>query len=194
MPTKRSRRPQLVRTPFTSALRRFLESGDYGGGEGSHLDFKIFDLAGAVLHGEYDEIRARWAEHGAGLLADWIREHPGTRPFAWWILEATEPRRVLEGAAHVLPAGPAWWEPDWRGHFGVPAVEQSGRFVVVVESEPAYLERLGLLARGERRRLAAENFAPEKVEVDVAPPLEQLRREHRERWAMVGAKNNGHGG
>jgi len=59
------------------------------------------------------------------LVADWIAEHPGTRPEAWWSHEATEPLRVIRGEQHPedgyapfdhLPPGgysEAWGRDTW---------------------------------------------------------------------------------
>lgn len=164
MPTKRRRRAQVVRAQLTDQLRRFLETGDYARSAGGEwLD--IFTLAGAVIHGLYDRLRAAWAEHGAAILADWIEQHPGTRPFAWWCLEAPARRRVVQGGELVVRIG----DEVWRREFGVPPTRPIVRYddpPFVVESEAAYLDRLGLLGRAERRELAAEDFEPETVERD----------------------------
>jgi len=39
-----------------------------------------------------ERLAAAWREHGAGILAEWIRTHPGTRPHGWWLFDAPEPR------------------------------------------------------------------------------------------------------
>ena len=36
-----------------------------------------------------------WKQLSGGLTATWLLEHPGTRPYAWWLFDAPEPR--LEG-------------------------------------------------------------------------------------------------
>lgn len=191
MPTTRRRRLHPPRTTLTPALESFLKTGDYGGDGPVPGWFEVFELAGGVMHGNYNEARARWAEHGAQILADWIRDHPGTRPFAWWIVEAPEPRRVLDGAQHFLPPGAAWWEPAWRGACGIPAMQQIGHFMVMIEPEAAYLVRLRLLAPGERRRLTAEDFEPEEITVE-SETHEELTERRIARDAARGG--NGPGG
>jgi hypothetical protein len=65
-----------------------------------------------------EELGEKWAEYGAEVLAEWMREHPGTRPFAWWRFQAPEPRRRVGGIgtpAHEVLA----YAPDFR--FGIPA-------------------------------------------------------------------------
>lgn len=47
-----------------------------------------------LLYGE--PLPPPWEDVRDELLPQWIREHPGTRPFAWWRDEAPEPRREGE--------------------------------------------------------------------------------------------------
>jgi hypothetical protein len=71
-----------------------------------------------------DDARQIWRAARAEILVDWIAEHPGTRPWAWWRFDATEPRRRLGGVgtpAHEVlayldhfPFGlPAHWVQPW---------------------------------------------------------------------------------
>ncbi|SIQ11226.1 hypothetical protein SAMN05421829_102331 [Aromatoleum tolulyticum] len=96
-----------------------------------------------IQHGS--RLRALWAAYGAILLPIWARRHPGTRPRAWWRVEAPEARRRTDERL------PQW--PGPRGTHG------AGEY----ESEAAYLDRLGLLQRGERARIPVEGWAPEVV-------------------------------
>jgi hypothetical protein len=75
-----------------------------------------------------------WKEYGDEVIRWWIKGQPGTRPRCWWRFTAPEPRREV-------PVGP-----------DAPPT---------VESEAAYLKRLGLLLPGEEKRLATDDFAPE---------------------------------
>lgn len=43
-----------------------------------------------------------WADVRDELLPAWIREHPGTRPFAWWECDAPELRDPGESEADYL--------------------------------------------------------------------------------------------
>lgn len=152
-----------------------------------------------------------WAEHRERLLKAWIRERPGSRPWAWWEFDAPqEPLvgwdpahwRVKYGAirarlggtgtpAYVLPGGEDDFTrgiPDvfisefdiqefeaWDVDRGEDLPERSTlniseplelidpRDPPRYEPETAYLERLGLLAPGERERIPAEAFEPEAV-------------------------------
>lgn len=74
-----------------------------------------------------------WQAHRETLLAEFIRLHPGRRPFMWWMLEAPESRRRLSDREH---------EP------------------AVFESEAAYLRRYNLLTSEELERLPDAAFRP----------------------------------
>lgn len=120
--------------------------------------------------------RQLWQKRRDGILSEWANTRPGRRPFAWWAYDSSEPRRRLGGtgtAAHdVLNYLPAY-------RFGIPAawiatrdfqlfkrLTEKGAQVIdpadppLFESEPAYLERLGLLTDAERTRLTPADFEP----------------------------------
>jgi hypothetical protein len=83
------RRSQTAAVP--AALRAYLQSGDYGGG-----DVETFILAGQVLRGRLTGLRAAWTEHGAVIAAEWNSAAP---PFAFDVLE-----NVDEGDMHGVLA------------------------------------------------------------------------------------------
>ena len=47
-------------------------------------------------------VRSVWVDLGPELLAQWIAEHPRTRPWAWWKLAASE-RRMRIGSCVLKP-------------------------------------------------------------------------------------------
>jgi hypothetical protein len=105
-----------------------------------------------------------WRDHGEEILAEWVAEHPGTRPWGWWKFDATEPRPVVRGTA--LVSDRRWWAERWRDQFGVPMFVQirpRGAALPLVESEASYLQRLGLFAVGERAECDEEAFEPEEI-------------------------------
>jgi hypothetical protein len=156
MPTNRHRRRQEARPPLLPAVRHLLLTGEYP-------SEKVEGWVAAFTMFRGDRARATWAEHRDELLEDWIAEHPGRRPAAWWRWEATESRRVLGGTAdHIAPDVPDVWEWVWRQDFGVPAFWPQ-RARVIVEAEATYLKRLGLLVPGEASELGPEDFEPEEV-------------------------------
>jgi hypothetical protein len=157
------------KTPMSAGVRRYLATGDYGSSQDparGPFDHDAFGLHGAALRGRYAGTQDLWTRHGADLLEEWVTGHPGCRPFAWWVVAAGEPRRVLRG--HELrEGGPALADVWWRPRFGVPFFRQvrPAGFTgyPTIESEPAYLDRLGLLADAERARVPAEAWEPTEI-------------------------------
>jgi hypothetical protein len=119
MPTTRHRRRQTARAPLTPAVRHYLETGEIGHPDPAHHGFgdgvyEVFSLS----HPQHLEaLRARWQEVRDEVLGDWIGAHPGTRPFVWWRLEASEPRRRLGGVGTPKHEVLAYY-PELR--FGIP--------------------------------------------------------------------------
>jgi len=109
-------------------------------------------------------VEAAWRELEDELLPAFIHKNPGRRPWAWWAFDAPEPtRRVLRGVDVLKnPTTPEWVRR--KVNFGVIRVfnAQCHRHGVVVESQPAYLQRHGLLTDGESAALGA-NFEREEV-------------------------------
>lgn len=95
-----------------------------------------------------DEIRDAWMAMRDEILPAWIAEHPGCRPWAWWVFDAPERRRCISGQ-HPYD------DPAWRGEkrltFGKPSWHTFAQF----ESQVQYLHRLDLLTPAE---LAAMPF------------------------------------
>ena len=114
--------------------------------------------------------RQLWEEHGAAVLAVWIGAKPGTRPPAWWKVAAPEPRLRLGGIGEpwtlrdVWRGVPAIWSRPVRGDFqGARELSYDPEDPPIFEAEAAYLKRLGLLGRGELRRLVPADFRPQPI-------------------------------
>jgi len=89
-----------------------------------------------------------WRAHGG----------PGTRPWAWWIYTAPEPRQQLEG-----PGVPVWERYPavmQQYTFGLPSIVGGP---ATFESEAAYVRRLDLWEPRERGRVPASAYAPVTV-------------------------------
>jgi hypothetical protein len=115
----------------------------------------------ALLYGSDDALLAYpWEEARKELLPEWIREHPGTRPYAWWEKDAPEPRRRVGGSGRRAR--------NALIKFGVPSDNwfkdvDPGR-PPLYESQAAYLQRHNLLTVAEKRWLADH---PEALEPEV---------------------------
>ena len=134
------------------------------------------DAFGREDHGtlDMDRVRDAWADLGDELLAEHVREHPGTRPWAWWQIDAPEVMRrtgTMRFKRGIGPRSPKRFdsasrefvsEADfprdnrlayWKRRLptaDAAALEGFDDAYAVYESEHAYLERLGLLTAGER--------------------------------------------
>lgn len=116
---------------------------------------------------EEEHRRAVWEKYGPSLLARWIEEHPGTRPWAWWAYDApAELRRRVQVPEEELS------EYD-RHHLGVAETNGPEAFAdeppsfgipkpfapdsLLFEPEADYLERHGLIGPAERRAMEARH-------------------------------------
>jgi hypothetical protein len=114
------------------------------------------------------ELVTVWRDAGAEITTAWLRANPGSRPWAWWAVDAREPRWCVAGAELLAPkSAPSDFEWVWRQDWGVPAFIQARPRGYVglpaVESQAAYLDRLGLLGIEERAELVADAFESEFV-------------------------------
>ncbi len=82
------------------------------------------------------EIAGAWDQIGDEIVADWVRDKPGTRPEIWWRLSAPEPGRTTDGGARETLDIPI---------AAPPPAEQT-----------AFLRRHGLLLPGEEKRAAVD--------------------------------------
>jgi hypothetical protein len=116
---------------------------------------------------DYDAMRRAWDELRHDLLPAFIAEHPGTRPYAWWVFDAPERRQRTDGVVHpfddrkrrqhvenVARKYPAFRETAYKLHRGRPrCLCVPDDFAAQYESELQYLDRLDLLTPEERAEL-----------------------------------------
>ena len=115
-----------------------------------------------------------WADHGDRIVAEHVRDHPGTRPIRWWEYAAPEPRLRLGGrgtplhevsayALNLVRGIPAYWRQYGDAFtLGEPIDPLDPP---VFEGEGAYLKRLGLLL--PRERPGRLSLAPEAVRLEA---------------------------
>jgi hypothetical protein len=136
----------------------------------SESTFEIFMLDNP----DGDALRELWGRARGEVLAGWVKDHPGTRPGAWWKCEAPrqllgtfggcfydgklqQPRKQISGAgcdasaiSAYMPSYESGLPTSWAGfEEGDPPV---------FESQAAYLRRHGLLTPHEVRVLAASDY------------------------------------
>lgn len=95
-----------------------------------------------------DELESAWAIHGEALLAEWIEQHPGTRPFAWWLCDHGHERPVIDSRPCAQQFADAM-----RREGGKFEYLHTHTIPPLQEDEAAYLARHGLLTAAERRAL-----------------------------------------
>jgi hypothetical protein len=124
---------------------------------------------GAIHKGIGDEggMRAAWNELRDQLMPQWIAEHPGTRPYAWWKFDLPERRRRTDGVIHPFDDPVRNTEVELRAaqhpqfrefafdlFYGKPrCLFTQDDFGATYEGELAYLDRLNLLTPEERKEL-----------------------------------------
>ena len=155
--------------------RLFLEGSPPSVGDRSHRDYTRARFFG---HLTGLDLAALWKIHRDELLAEWMRKNPGTRPAAWWKYDTPELRQPLPGQGLVAAGGP-WWSADPEGPpwtQGVSCLYQKADGATItgadpvfaggakIESQAAYLKRLGLFLPGEQKRLSRAAYRAEVVE------------------------------
>lgn len=90
MPTTRRRRVRQRVAPVAQAVIELLRTGELptGGHAGWWEAFEKHGSHDHARHGGEDRLRTDWLAMRDDLLAAWIREAPGTRPWAWWEFDA----------------------------------------------------------------------------------------------------------
>ncbi len=172
MATNRKRRARHIREGYSDAKVEFLLTGNEDRDDESEW-WEIFAW-------EKEARRVAWEDLREGLLADWIEEHPGTRPWAWWKYDAPKAKapgvpdwhlsEMVEPRLRVGGSGAPSWEkyPAILPYFtrGIPDSWEGFDKAdpPLIESEASYLKRLGLFLPGEEKRLPADAFEPERVE------------------------------
>jgi hypothetical protein len=169
------RRPHSRRADLASeGIISYLLTGTIDYTRADALD--VFDLAGNDA-----AAAARWRRLRGDLLAPFVHGHPGQRPAAWWKYDSPRDpeyvgtrdevcspdlRQRVGGSGRpmreVYPG--VYFDP---GSFGIPHCWQDvdPADPPLVESEPSYLRRHGLLEPGEAKRLGPEAFDPVPVTV-----------------------------
>ena len=170
-------------------MSEFLRTGEYPA-DGADGFWEVFEANAPKHQGKLSDA---WSKVRVSLLAEWLRESPGTRPYGWWIHDAPGHRLRLGGrgddyAAHGWhqtheQGVPAQWLSQWQiDYYNGRALDIHGKRIGTefkegdfpytaidptdpprFESVAAYLDRHGLLTAAERRRLPSDAFDPERV-------------------------------
>ena len=185
----RKPRKQRIKREQTvpAALFHYFETGDRD--QSNFDDADRFDPFLFYSPDDGPTIGDFWKVCREEIIAAWIKKHPCTRPFYWWLVEAprdlnskrqrlggigTPEHEVLSIAPHFKKGIPESWISkrlvDYyngrAGHFKGVAVNPEDP--PAFESEAIYLERHGFLTAPEKFYLSKhpELLAPEKVKLD----------------------------
>lgn len=97
------------------------------------------------------KVRGLWEANRMQLLADWILEKPGTRPWGWWRFDSpAELRRRIGGIGTALTERLGGGSPHFFGMPSCYAGDYEDKNPPKFESERDYLARHGLLTRVEK--------------------------------------------
>jgi hypothetical protein len=116
---------------------------------------------------DFDAMREGWEALRDTLLPEFIAEHPGERPYAWWKFDAPEPRQRIDADQHPFDNpdrqcrvelmaidNPSFRDTAYETFYGRPrALVIEDDFAAKFEGELAYLDRLGLLTAYEKTEL-----------------------------------------
>lgn len=69
---------------------------------GLHPEGVVICIGGPEAAVDPEVLEAAWDDLGAEILEEWIEERPGSRPWAWWMLQAPEGRRQGEAERAYL--------------------------------------------------------------------------------------------
>ena len=140
MPTSRRYRPQLRRRGLDEeSLFVLLTGGDF------------------FNHYTVEELRSLWAENRGDVLQQFIKEHPGERPCAWWQFDAPEPRRkVTTGGISVMNPIMRPCPDSSETSFGLPTMWMGSGGELhqnLYETQLEFLQRHNLLTKAEKKIL-----------------------------------------
>jgi hypothetical protein len=167
VPTLRKKIPQkkAIKNRLPSDLYEYFLKGNPNNDLDMSLDTFLFVYP--ANEEEEEKLISTWDHHREAILKNWIKEHPGTRPFMWWELEAPEEPRKRLGGKGITPwdAGKAVNPVYYKG---APDTERMWQHKWLLdtddppmfESEAAYLKRLCLLTKEEMTGL---DFKPESI-------------------------------
>jgi hypothetical protein len=154
---QRRQRPTDLLAELHPELRRDLEQG-----------YSFF-----VQYETLEEMQAAWAAIGEELLADYIAQHPGRRPFAWWLFSHGQERPLNPGGDRL-----ADFIAICRSQARFGFLDTScwgGSLLPMQEDQTFYLQRMGLLTATELQLIPFEEPEDETVDLGLRIALRVCR-------------------
>jgi len=126
-----------------------------------------------TFQGSEHDPRAFWNRHRDAVVKHCAKRQPGHRPPLWWRFTAPEMRKRLGGIGTPLFECSAYSPTHCYGvpeFWRIPNNDYVVRGTHISEVDPpcyessaAYLQRLGLLLPGEKRRISRHDFLPNYI-------------------------------
>lgn len=113
---------------------------------------------GRDYFGDLPDPAAAWDALRDEILPAFIAEHPGRRPWAWWLFDMPPKsrRERIDGETHPHDRRTGYVDPERRLHFGKPSRIQEADRHAIYESQEAFLRRHRLLSDAEKSALDGE--------------------------------------
>jgi hypothetical protein len=97
-----------------------------------------------------------WNELRKEILDEWLQNHPGTRPFAWWAFDMPKgSRRDCVNGRH--PFDDPRFDLEKKLWYGLPQFCRECDLALQYESEASFLRRLNLCSAAELKFLNGAN-------------------------------------
>lgn len=108
-----------------------------------------------------------WHDIKSDLTQEFLEEHPGQRPIAFYKFELdNEPRAIVKGQGNILPLDPCL--AGWPENFMDPTAE------IWLESSASQLKRHGLLTAWEEKVLPPSAYQPRRWKTPAAWTSDEL--------------------
>lgn len=150
---------------------------------------KNYFLTGEIPEGIWQFHRwnplPNWKIFGQRLTAEWIQDHPGTRPFGWWEHSSPGLRERVGGKGSPefevlnIEEEYIYGVPDaWVSALSIYCWPDLKEYAVDPEDPPAYesqasfLKKHNLLSNSEIERLSDKDFEPEKLNISYEGELD----------------------
>ena len=148
--TRPTRKPVAPVEEVSDACREQLLTGHDFFGDGYGHDAENDPTA-------MERMREDWETHREEMLAKWIAERPGSRPWAWWTFDAPTRRETSDGSVHPFDR-PTRRELCEKWHAQYPAMRYDLRFWDLYYGRPAIIVGEGMVHyESQRAYLARHN-------------------------------------
>ena len=134
------------------------------------------DLFGHHLNPDLVAIEKAWRLLQDDLLSLHVSKLPGTRPWAWWVFDAPEPRQCIEGEHDCPRRDESMLRDNKTTYFGRSPIYACPQcWEECHETQTAYLFRLNLLTPEEREIIPDDYWWPYEEDHQTLS-MEEIKR------------------